>query len=145
MAYSKIKAESTEPKLIVLQFITSKITSRKLNGDNYLRCLKIVEINFTGHVNKSHLYKDPSNSKWMNWSKRMLVFGQLLNIMDPKIQDLVMYTLTMKEMQNYFEELYSEKNNLNSDFNVIQEMFRSKRTTKPCPNIMQTSTRFMWN
>ena len=46
---------------------TSKITDRKLNGDNYLQWKKIVEINFTGHRKKSYLYTDPPSSKTDKW------------------------------------------------------------------------------
>ena len=73
----------------------------------------------------------------------MLLFGQLLNIIEPKIQDLVMHTSTLKEIWNYLEELYSGKNNLNRVFDVIHEMFQSKRAIKSCLNTMQTSTVFM--
>jgi len=50
--------------------------------------------------------------------------------MEPKVQDMVMHTSTVKEMWNYLEELYSGKNNLNRAFDVIQEMFRSKKGNK---------------
>ena len=49
-------AESAEPKPFVPEFISIKITDRKLNGDNYLQWRKIVEINLTGRGKKSHLY-----------------------------------------------------------------------------------------
>lgn len=50
----------------------------------------------------------------------------LVNIMEPKIQDMVMHTSTMKEMWNYLE-LYSDKNNLNRALDVIREMFQREQ------------------
>ena len=78
--------ELAELKLIVPKSITSKITDRKLNGDNYLQCKKIVEINFTGHRKKSYLYTDPPNSKMDEWERKdATLFGPLLNIIESKI------------------------------------------------------------
>jgi len=48
--------ESAEPKPNGSEFITSKITDRKLNGDNYLQWRKIVEINLSGYGKKSRIY-----------------------------------------------------------------------------------------
>ena len=59
--------ESAESKLIISEFITSKIIDRKLNGDNYLQQRKIVEINLTGHEKKNYLYTDPPCSKTDEW------------------------------------------------------------------------------
>jgi len=37
---------------------------------------------------------------------------------------------TVKEMWNYLEEIHSENNNFNRAFDVIQEMFRSRKGSK---------------
>jgi len=93
--------ELIEPKPIVPEFITNKIIDRKLNEHNYLQWRKIVEINLTGHEKKSHLYTDPLSSKTDKWKQEDdALFDQLLNIMESKIQDLVMHTSTLKEMWN---------------------------------------------
>ena len=55
--------KSAELKPIVPKFITSKITDKKLNRDNYLQQREIVEINLTGHGKTSHMYMDPFGSK----------------------------------------------------------------------------------
>ena len=55
--------ESAELKPIVPKFITSKITDKKLNRDNYLQQREIVEINLTGRGKTSHMYIDPFGSK----------------------------------------------------------------------------------
>ena len=82
------------------------------------------------------MYTDPPCSKTDEWGKSMLLsFGQLLNIMQPKIQEFVM------EMWNHVEKLYSVKNNLNRVFVVIQK--RVRRATKFSLNTMQTSIGFM--
>ena len=63
MAYSTSMIESIGSKPIVPEFITSKITDRKLNRDNYLQQREIVEINLTGRGKTSHMYMDPFGSK----------------------------------------------------------------------------------
>ena len=61
--WENVSMESAEHTPIVAEFITSKITYRKLNGDNYLQWRKIVEINVTDRGKKSHLYTNPPCSK----------------------------------------------------------------------------------
>ena len=120
IADSTSMTESVEPKPIVPEFINNKITNRKLNVDNYIQWSKIVEINFTGRGKKSRLYTYSLSSKTDEWEcEDFALFGQLLNIMELKIKDLVMHTSTLKEMWNYLEELYSERNNFNKAFDVI--------------------------
>ena len=97
--------ESAEPKPIVPKFIT-KITHRDLNGDNYLQWKRIVEINLTDCEKNSHLYTDPPSFKTDEWERDDdALFSQLLNIMEPKIQDLVMHMSTIKEMWKYLVKL----------------------------------------
>jgi len=55
--------ESEELKLIVLEFITSNIIDKKLNGYNYLQWRNIVEINLTNRGKMSHLYTYPPSSR----------------------------------------------------------------------------------
>jgi len=62
-----------ESKPIVPEFITSKITDIKLNGDNYLQWRKIVEINLIGHGKKSHLYTILLVLRRMSGRERMLL------------------------------------------------------------------------
>jgi len=57
IAYSMSMTESTEPKPIVPKFITSKITEKKLNGDNYYNGGKFVETNLTGDKKKSYAHE----------------------------------------------------------------------------------------
>lgn len=66
----KCSTSTIESKLIILEFITSKITSRKLNKDNCLLWRKTVEINLTGRVKKNHLYMEPTSSKTDEWEQR---------------------------------------------------------------------------
>jgi len=74
---------------------------------------------------------NPPSSKTDKWKREdVALFGQLLNIKEPKIQDLVMHISIVKKMWNYLEELHSEKNNLYRAFNIIQEMFQSKKRNK---------------
>lgn len=47
-----IDSKSTESMPVIPEFIASKITDRKLNGDNYIQWRKIVEINLIGHEKK---------------------------------------------------------------------------------------------
>lgn len=54
----------------------------------------------------------------------------MLNIMDSKIQNLVMDTMTANEMWNYLREFYSEKNNLNRALDIIREMFQIEEGNK---------------
>lgn len=54
----------------------------------------------------------------------------MLNIMDSKIQNLVMDTMTANEMWNYLREFYSEKNNLNRALGIIREMFQIEEGNK---------------
>lgn len=46
-----------------------------------------------------------------------------------------MYLLTMKEMWNYFEELYLGKYNFSRVFDIIEEIFWSEKGTKCCLNV----------
>ena len=85
MTDSMSMTDLTNPKLIVPEFTTSKITNVKLNGDNYLKWRKITEINLIGHENKSYLYMDPPISKMDKWElEDAALFGQLLNIRKQK-------------------------------------------------------------
>lgn len=51
--------------------------------------------------------------------------------METKIKNLAMHTSILKEIWNYFEELYSERNNLNIEFLSIFMIYsRIRRATK---------------
>lgn len=54
----------------------------------------------------------------------------MLSIMESKIQNLVMDTMTVNEMWNYLREFYSEKNNLNRALDIIREMFQIEEGNK---------------
>jgi len=91
--------ESADPKSIFSELITSKSIDRKLKGDNYLQWRKIVKINLIDCEKNNHLYTDPPSSKIDEWEREdAALFGQLLNIIKPKIQDLVIHTSTVKKM-----------------------------------------------
>ena len=73
MAYSTSMIESIGSKPIVPEFITSKITDRKLNRDNYLQWRKIVEINLTGHEKKIICTRILLVLRQMSGGERMLL------------------------------------------------------------------------
>ena len=53
-------------------------------------------------MKKSHLYSGPPSFKADEWEREdAAFFGQLLNIMESKIHDLVIHTSTLKEMWNF--------------------------------------------
>ena len=92
--------ESTKHKLIVPEFITSKITHMKLNVDNCLQWRKIVKINLTCRGKKSSMSTYPPSSKMDEWEREdAALFSQLLNIMETKIQDLVMHVDSEGDMK----------------------------------------------
>lgn len=78
--------------------------------------------------------------KWFK-AKRYCSLRSVVNIMLPKVQDLVMHTSTMKEMRNYLEELYSRKIILFKFWISFRKCHTVRRVTKPCLNIIQTLTR----
>lgn len=63
-------SNSIKSKIVIPEFITSKISDRKLNGDNYIKWRKIVEIYLIGHEKKCHLYSDLPSSEKMNGSEK---------------------------------------------------------------------------
>lgn len=63
----------------------------------------IIELNLHGRGKKNHLYTNPPSSMTDEWTwEDNALFIQLMNITESKIQDLVMYASTMKEMSDYF-------------------------------------------
>lgn len=58
----------------------------KLNGNSYLQWNKFIKINSNFHGQKSHLCTDPPSIKKDEWEQDdVTLFGQLLNVMEPKI------------------------------------------------------------
>ena len=76
------------------------------------------------------MYTEPPSSEMGVGARECCSLWSVVEYHEPKIQDLVMHMLTVKEMWNYLDELYSEKNNLNRAFDVIQEMLKSKKSNK---------------
>lgn len=55
-------------------------------------------------MERTSLYMDPPSSTMYRWQREdVALFSQLLNISEPKIQDLVMHTSIVKEIYNYLE------------------------------------------
>jgi hypothetical protein len=50
--------------------------------------------------------------------------------MEPKIQDLVLHCITVKELWCFLCDLYGGRSNVNRAYDVIQELFRKKQDGK---------------
>lgn len=77
-------------KLVVPEFIISKITNRKLNTDKYFQWINTAEIYMISQGKKSPLYVDSPIHKTDEWED-VTLFGQLLSTLKPKTQVLVMH------------------------------------------------------
>ena len=51
--------------------------------------------------------------------------------MEPKIQDLVLHCVTVKELWYFLSELYGESSNINMAYSIIQEPFRKNQNGQP--------------
>jgi len=81
-------------------------------------------------MKKSHLYSGPPSFKADEWEREdAAFFGQLLNIMESNTWFGNTY-VDIEGNVELLEELYSGKNNVNRTFDIIQEMFLSKKDNK---------------
>jgi len=88
----------------------------------------LLRFNINGRAKDHHLTGGPLNPKTRTWRyDDALVLRQILNSMEPCVQDLILHYRTIKKMWNYLDILYSGDNNPSWAYNVIQELFRSKQ------------------
>jgi len=91
-------------KLVVSEIISSKINDRKLDGDKYLQWKRIIRLYLTGRGKDDHLTKDPSRSMPNDWKREdAMLFGLVLNTMEPRVYDLVIHFSIRKELWDYLQ------------------------------------------
>jgi len=112
-------------------------TTVKLNGSNYLLSTKAFRI-FIGAQNKlTHLLESPpaaTNHTYATW-----LFGDycvviwLLNNLEEKISDSVMFLTTAKEMWDILKVMYGNEKNLLSAFEIYKRLFELKHGDRYVP------------
>jgi len=128
--------DSTKPADSLIQtrvseLFSGRITDRKLDGNNYLQWKRVVEIYVASRGKTSHLSADPPTPTTDSWTlDDNVLLHQILTSMVPKIQDLVLHCLTVKELWAFLADLYGGRSDVNRAYDVIQELFRKKQDGK---------------
>ena len=108
-----------EMKPVISVFVSGKITDRKLNDENFLQWKQVVEIYVTGRAKNYHLTDDPPDSKTQTWRQDVaLLLGAWSHMF------MICSTL---QWDVDLLRLYSRGSDLSRDYDVIQELFRSKQ------------------
>ena len=59
-----------------------------------------------------------------------VLIHQILTTMKPKIQDLVLHCITVKELQCFLKDLYGGSDTINRAYDVILELFQKKQNSQ---------------
>lgn len=118
----------TKPSVDMMH-VMSKITDHKLNGSNYMDWSKTVHLYLRSIDKADHLTKDPptDNTKgvWLREDARL--FLQIRNSIDGEVISLVNHCEFVKELMDYLDFLYSEKENLTRIYEVCKSFYRADK------------------
>jgi len=91
----------------VSKFVPGKIIDRKLNGDNFLSENGLLRFILVGEsrITTWLTIPDPKTQTWRQ--DDALLLGQNLNSMKPRVKDLILHYIIVKELWTYLDMLYS--------------------------------------
>ena len=113
------------------EIVLDRITDWKFDKNNYQQWKWVIEIYVARREKTIHLLVDPPTPMTDAWAlEDTKLLYQVLTIMEPKIQDLILHCLTTKESWYFLCELY-RRSNINIAYDVIQELFRKKQNGQP--------------
>ena len=88
----------------------------------------VIEINVIGREKTSHLFADPpplvTDTSTLDDN---VLLHQILTTIEPKIQDLILHCITMKELWCFLKDLYRVSDKISRAYDVIQELFQKKQ------------------
>ena len=89
---------------------------------------RVIEINMAGRGKTCHFLVDPHTPVTNAWTLNdNILLHHLLTTMEPKIQDLILHCMTVKELWCFLRDLYGGSININRAYGVIQELFQKNR------------------
>lgn len=105
MMVGSIKTNATEflVQTRVSEIFFGKITDRKLDDNNNLQWKRVFDIYVANREKTNHFLTDPPSSIADAWTHNdIILLHQILTTVEPKIQDLILRCVTVKELsQNY--------------------------------------------
>lgn len=112
--------------LSVVPLAPRQITSRKLNGTNYMRRSMAVKLFFRGQGTEDHLTELSNNREWSREDAQLV--SLLQNSMELEIAGMCINLETCKEIWNYARLLYSS--NLPCNYDVSDVFLKLEQVEK---------------
>ena len=115
-----------EHKLFTSGNAPTQLTTRKLDGHNYIQWARAVKMAITGYGKQRHLYEtappstDQSYEKWIQDDAQLI--SLLWNSMENNIANLCSHIETCKELWNHLHLLFGS--NLTRMYDVSREFFQ---------------------
>jgi len=79
-----------------------------------------------------HLMVDPPTPVTDAWTlDDNVLLRQILTTIEPRIHDLILHCMTVKELRYFLRDLYEGSSNINRAYDVIQELLRKKQNGRP--------------
>ena len=108
------ESNRTMTQMRISEIVFGKISDRKLDENNYLQWKWVIDIYMAGREKTSYLSADPfipvTNASTLDDN---VLLHQILTTIEPKIQDLVLHCMIVKELWCFLKDLYEVSCNIN--------------------------------